>query len=47
MRNAEGQSLDVVIVPGSGTGQLTGITGTIGIEIVEKKHLYTIEYELP
>jgi hypothetical protein len=33
-------------VPGSGTGQLTGITGTIGIDIVEKKHFYTIEYEL-
>ena len=46
MRNAEGQSLDIVIVPGSGTGQLTGITGTIGIEIVEKKHFYTIDYEL-
>ena len=46
IRNAEGQSLDVAIVPGSGTGQLTGITGTIGIDIVEKKHFYTIEYEL-
>src|SRR3954464_10038850 len=28
IRTAEGQSLDIVIVPGSGTGQLTGITGT-------------------
>ena len=46
IRNADGQSLDVAIVPGSGTGQLTGITGTIGIDIVEKKHFYTIEYEL-
>ena len=47
MRNGDGQSLDIVIVPGSGTGQLTGITGTIGIEIVEKNHFYTINYELP
>ena len=39
-------SSTIVIVPGSGTGQLTGITGTIGIEIVEKKHFYTIDYEL-
>ena len=44
IRNAEGQQLEIVIVPGSGTGQLTGITGTVGIEIVEKKHFYTIDY---
>jgi Protein of unknown function (DUF3224) len=47
IRNADGQELSIVIVPGSGTGQLAGITGTIGIEIVEKKHFYTVEYELP
>ena len=46
-RSADGQSLDILIVPGSGTGQLTGIAGTIGIEIEEKKHFYTIDYELP
>ena len=45
--NADGQTLDIVIVPGTGTGQLAGITGTLGIEIVEKKHFYTVEYELP
>ena len=44
--NADGQTLDIVIVPGTGTGQLSGITGTLGIQIVEKKHLYTMEYEL-
>jgi len=47
IRNADSQSLDIVIVPGSGTGQLTGITGTLGIEIVEKKHFYTVDYTLP
>jgi len=47
IRNSDGQELSIVIVPGSGTGQLTGITGTIGIDIVEKKHFYTIDYELP
>ena len=46
IRNADGQELSIVIVPGSGTGQLAGITGTIGIEIVEKKHFYTIDYAL-
>src|SRR6476659_5467795 len=47
IRNADGQELSIVIVPGSGTGQLAGITGTVGIRIVEKKHFYTIDYELP
>jgi hypothetical protein len=36
-----------VIVPGSGTGQLAGITGTVGIEIVNKEHFYSVTYELP
>jgi hypothetical protein len=45
--NADGQQLDIVIVPGSGTGQLEGITGTVGIDIVEKKHFYTVDYMLP
>ena len=44
--NADGQQLEIVIVPGSGTGQLTAITGTVGIQIVEKKHYYTVTYEL-
>ena len=47
IRNAEGQELSIVIVAGSGTGQLTGITGTLGIEIADKKHFYRVEYELP
>ena len=47
IRNAEGQELSIVIVPGSGTGQLTGLTGTLGIEIVGKEHFYNVEYELP
>ena len=47
IRNADGQSLDIVIVPGSGTGQLTGITGTVGIEIVGKEHFYSVEYDVP
>ena len=46
-RNADGQELSIVIVAGSGTGQLTGITGTLGIEIADKKHFYRVEYELP
>jgi hypothetical protein len=45
--NADGQQLDIVIVRGSGTGQLEGIAGTVGIDIVEKKHFYTVDYTLP
>ena len=47
IRNADGQQLEIVIVPHSGTGQLAGISGTVGIEIVDKQHLYTVEYEIP
>ena len=45
--NADGQQLDIVIVPGSGSGQLAGITGNVGIQIEEKRHFYTIDYTLP
>jgi hypothetical protein len=45
--NSDGQKLEIIIVPGSGTGLLAGITGTLGIRIDEKKHFYTIDYELP
>lgn len=47
IRNSAGQKLEIVIVPGSGTGQLAGITGTVGIEIVDKEHFYSVDYELP
>jgi Protein of unknown function (DUF3224) len=38
------KQLSVSVVPDSGTDQLTGISGTMGIEIVDGKHLYTFEY---
>jgi hypothetical protein len=34
-------------VPGSGTGQLTGLAGTLTILIDNGKHSYTFEYTLP
>lgn len=40
-------SLAIRIVPDSGFGELTGITGTMAIDIVEGKHLYTVRYALP
>ncbi len=45
--DANGQKLSVVIVPGSGTGELKGIAGTFEIQIANGKHSYTLEYTLP
>jgi hypothetical protein len=39
--------LSVTVVPDSGTGELVGITGTMTIKIVERKHFYEFEYTLP
>ena len=39
--------LSVVIAPGSGTGQLAGIAGSLAIEIVGGQHRYDLAYTLP
>lgn len=39
--------LSVTVVPDSGTGQLTGIAGTMKIIIDNGKHSYEFEYSLP
>ena len=41
-----GQKMQVVVVPGSGTGDLKGIAGTFTITIADGKHSYDLEYEL-
>jgi hypothetical protein len=41
-----GQRLSVIVVPGSGTGELNGITGTFEITIEGGKHSYSLEYSL-
>jgi hypothetical protein len=40
-------SLSVTVVPDSGTGELTGLTGTFNIIISEGKHFYEFVYSLP
>jgi Protein of unknown function (DUF3224) len=45
--NRGAAQLSVTVVPDSGTGQLTGITGRMGIEITNGKHIYRFEYTLP
>jgi hypothetical protein len=40
------QRLTVIVVPDSGTGQLTGILGSMAIDIKDGKHLYTFDYTI-
>lgn len=39
-------ALNIIVVPDSGTGELTGISGTMGIDIADGKHNYTFEYSI-
>jgi hypothetical protein len=39
--------LTITVVPDSGTGQLVGLAGTMGITIANGKHSYDFEYTLP
>lgn len=41
------QQLTITVVPDSGTGELTGLAGTLQIKIANGKHLYEFEYTLP
>ncbi len=45
--DAHGQKMTIVVVPGSGTGDLQGISGSLQIHIEAGQHNYTLEYELP
>jgi hypothetical protein len=40
-------SLSITVVPDSGTGDLTGLTGTMDIKITNGKHFYEFDYSLP
>jgi len=39
-------SLNIIVVPDSGTGELAGLSGTLGIDITDGKHYYALEYSL-
>ena len=39
--------LTVQVVPDSGTGELTGISGSMGIDIKEGQHFYNFDFSLP
>ncbi len=42
-----GPKMQVIVVPGSGTGDLNGIEGTFTIRIEDGKHFYDFDYTLP
>ena len=48
MMDGGAQTLHYEVVPGSGTGGLAGITGSVRLTIEDDgTHRYTLEYELP
>ncbi len=40
-------TLTILVVPDSGTDELTGLTGTLSINIVDGRHFYDFLYSLP
>jgi hypothetical protein len=42
-----GQELRYDVVPGSGTGDLAGLTGTLALTVDEAGHTYALTYTLP
>ncbi|MGC1172697.1 DUF3224 domain-containing protein [Polaromonas sp.] len=44
--NRGAPQLTVSVVPDSGTGELAGISGTLGIQMADGKHSYTMDYEI-
>ena len=45
--NRGAPQLAIAVVPDSGTGELTGLAGTMAIEIAEGRHHYDFAYTLP
>jgi hypothetical protein len=45
--DASGLKMTVLVVPGSGTGELKGIAGTFAIRIENGQHFYDLDYTLP
>jgi hypothetical protein len=45
--NRGAQSLSIMVVPDSGSGELTGLSGTLSINIIDGKHFYDFIYSLP
>jgi len=46
LQHSGSPQLTVSVVPDSGTGELTGISGTLSIQIADGKHSYAMDYEI-
>lgn len=45
--NRGAPTLTITVVPDSGTSDLSGIIGSMKIDIKDKQHYYTFDYDLP
>jgi hypothetical protein len=45
--DGNGPKMQVIVVPGSGTGELVGIEGTFTIRVENREHFYEFDYALP
>lgn len=45
--DARGPKMQIIVAPGSGSGELKGIAGTFTITIANGAHSYDLEYTLP
>ena len=45
--DANGPKMQVIVAPGTGAGELRGITGTFKIRAEDGQHFYEFEYTLP
>lgn len=43
----DGMTLDIIIAPNSGTGELKAISGTLSITIEKGRHSYDLTYAVP
>ncbi len=43
-RDADGMALQYVVVPGSGTGELDGLRGTVQLDVVDGVHHVVVEH---
>ena len=44
--NRGAQSLSIMVVPDSGTDELTGLSGTLNINIIDGRHFYDFIYSI-
>jgi len=46
LMNRGAPQLSITVVPDSGTDELVGLTGTMGIDVADGRHTYTFDFDL-